>query len=87
MPPEVTKYSAIIGIVAVICSVAASYAVTRTGVTRNAELIADHETRIRSVETQMAQEISSMSADIEWIRYYMECILEDELPTIGRDNQ
>ena len=82
MPPEVAKYSAIIGIVAVICSVTASYAVTRTGVVRNAELIADHEERLRTVETQVAQEISAMSADIEWIRYYMECIMENQIPEI-----
>lgn len=80
---DVTKYAAIIGIVTVICSVVASYAITRVGVQSNAECIEDHETRIRSVEIQVAQEISAMSSDIDWIRYYVEVMAQEDLPHSG----
>ena len=67
MARDLAKYGAIIGIITVICSIAASYAITRVGVQHNAQMITDHEGRLRVVETCVANELSAIKTDLRWI--------------------
>lgn len=67
MARDLAKYGALIGIITVICSVAGSYAITKSGVQHNAEMISDHEGRLRAVELCVANELSSIKTDLRWI--------------------
>ena len=82
------KASAIVGIAAVIFSVAASYTTMKLNtdhaiagvhseVVGLQEQTADHESRIRSMES-CVQDIAAIRADIRWIVYTMERMAEEQ---------
>lgn len=67
MPPDVTKWSAIIAIVGLVVSVGSSLAVSNYRVSLTEERLEDHEDRMRSVEYTLASELSRMNGNIEWL--------------------
>jgi hypothetical protein len=75
MSPEIRltgKLTAIIGLITVIFSVAASWTTGRLQTSELEHRTEDHEERLRTLEACISSDISSIKADIRWIVYTLE---------------